>query len=97
VATRGKSKQISFREKSELVEQLHAAALREDLTFADFVRKLFRFGFSAYEICGSLHALRERFDVARAAIAGLDYDRKAKKMVDEIEAPPKSKPKRKAG
>jgi hypothetical protein len=52
------SKQISFRAGPELAGRVERAADYEDLSVADFVRKVFRIGFERYEELGSLHALR---------------------------------------
>jgi hypothetical protein len=54
---KAKEHQISFREEKEIVERILAAAEKEDLTPADFVRKVFRQGFRRYEVLGSLFAL----------------------------------------
>lgn len=53
------SKQVSFRLRADLMAKLELAAKYEDLSVADFVRKIFRIGFERYEQLGSLQALRE--------------------------------------
>jgi HicB family len=52
------SKQMSFRAEPELASRIARAAAYEELSVADFVRKVFRIGFERYEELGSLHALR---------------------------------------
>ena len=64
---RGKSRQISFREKEDLAAKVQAAAKIEDLDLADFVRKIFRFAFKEYQTAGSLYALRARVEAAEGA------------------------------
>jgi hypothetical protein len=64
---RGKSRQISFREKEDLAAKVLEAAKVEDLDLADFVRKIFRFAFKEYQTAGSLYALRVRVEAAEGA------------------------------
>ena len=92
----GKSRQVSFREKVDLIEEIKAAAAKEERAFADFIRQLCRIGFSAHQITGSLQALKERLDIALKAKAQVEIEKLAAKKVDDIEAP-KTKHKRKAG
>lgn len=84
---RGKSRQISFREKEELAAKVQAAAKVEDLSDADFVRKLFRIAFKEYETAGSLYALRVRVEAAEEAKrqVKIEHDARGKK--------PKGRPK----
>lgn len=56
---KGKSQQVSFREKLPEYERIAAFARAEDLTLADFVRKVFRIEFKKYQEAGSLQALRQ--------------------------------------
>ncbi len=51
--------QVAFREEPETMKLVAAAALREEIPVADFVRKLFRFAWHHYQEVGSLHALRQ--------------------------------------
>jgi hypothetical protein len=54
---KAKEIQLSFREEKEIVKKIKDAADLEDLSIADFVRKVFRQGFRRYELVGSLYAL----------------------------------------
>jgi hypothetical protein len=54
-----KGMQVSFREEEEFAERVRHAAELEELSFADFVRKVFRHGFMEYQRAGSLFALRK--------------------------------------
>lgn len=56
--SRGKSIQVSFREKVAAVHLIDKYAKVEDLERADFVRKIVRYGLKKYETAGSLHVLR---------------------------------------
>jgi hypothetical protein len=76
---RGKSRQISFREKEALSELIEQAAKKEDLALADFVRKVFRYGFREYETAGSLYALRVRIEAAEEAKRLVKLERRMKK------------------
>lgn len=59
-----KTRQLSFRAELELFEKVEAAAQFEDLSTADFVRKIFRRAYREYEAAGSLHVLRSQDSVA---------------------------------
>jgi len=74
---RGKSRQISFREKEALAARIESAAKAEDLALADFVRKIFRSGFRLFETVGSLLALRLRVEAAEEAKRQVDLERDA--------------------
>lgn len=53
-----KTRQISFRVNDDFAERIGRAAEREELAWADFVRKVFRLGLERYEAAGSLEGLR---------------------------------------
>jgi len=55
-----KSAQISFKVDEKTRSGVQKATNDEDLKVADFVRKIFRWGFEQYERAGSLHALRRK-------------------------------------
>ena len=50
--------QVAFRDDPHLLDQAAAGAEFEELSFSDFVRKLFHFGLRQYALAGSLHELR---------------------------------------
>ena len=52
------ARQITVRIEAGLAKALEDGAKEEDLTLADFARKLLRSGMGLYEKAGSLHALR---------------------------------------
>lgn len=54
------SRQVSFRIDPELAKRIEDAAAFEELSVADFARKLFRRAFAEYQTAGSLHALRAK-------------------------------------
>ncbi len=54
----GKPNQISFRVQNGEADEIGRAARDEDLAIADFVRKIFRWGFEQYKTTGSLFDLR---------------------------------------
>jgi hypothetical protein len=74
---RGKSRQISFREKEALAARIESAAKAEDLALADFVRKIFRYGFRQYETAGSLFAFRAGVEAAEEAKRLVELERVA--------------------
>jgi hypothetical protein len=74
--TQSKPKQISFRADSDMGAQVDAAAEREELSVADFVRKIFRFGFREYQGAGSLHALKLRTDAMEAGKKQAETERR---------------------
>jgi hypothetical protein len=74
--SRGKSVQVSFREKLEAVLTIDEYAKVEDLGRADFVRKVFRYGLKEYETAGSLYAMRMRVDAAAEAKRQVALDRR---------------------
>jgi hypothetical protein len=76
---RGKSRQISFREKEELAARIYEAAQHEDLELADFVRKVFRYAFKEYQVAGSLYALRARVEAAEEAKRQVALEKKLAK------------------
>jgi hypothetical protein len=76
---RGKSRQISFREKEVLAGRIEAAARAEDLALADFVRKVFRYGFRQYETAGSLFAFRSKVEAAEEGKRLVELERAASK------------------
>ena len=55
-------KQISFRAEDDLAEQLETWAGQEEISVADFARKLVRISAQMYEEAGSLHELRKRLN-----------------------------------
>jgi hypothetical protein len=79
---RSKSRQISFREKIDLFAQVQEAAEREDLHLADFVRKIFRLSFRAYNVVGSLHAFRMRLETAEWAKDQVAIEEKVAKQIE---------------
>ncbi len=95
--TRGKSRQISFREKEDLYRRVEDSARDEDLAIADFVRKVFRVGFREYEAHGSLHAVRIRADAVENALRAVDLDREAQAKVRRSLAKDDVKKRAKAG
>lgn len=52
--------QVAFRDDPQTLAKASAAAEYEELSFSDFVRKLFHYGLRQYELSGSLHELRRR-------------------------------------
>lgn len=96
MASRGKSKQISFREKVDAADRIERAAAAEDMLVADFVRRLVRYAMKEYEAAGSLHALRTKQELleraAAAAKAAADVDRR---VVAKAKAKHESKTNRK--
>jgi len=58
--TTRRTQQVSFRAKRPEYDHIAEAAKVEELTVADFVRKLVRLVLKEYEVEGSLHALRVR-------------------------------------
>jgi hypothetical protein len=80
--SRGKSVQVSFREKVEAVLRIDDYAKVEDLGRADFVRKVFRYGLKEYETAGSLHAMRLRVDIAAEAKRQVALERAVQKKLD---------------
>jgi hypothetical protein len=93
--SKGKSVQVSFREKVEAVLRIDAAAKVEDLDRADFVRKVFRYGFREYETAGSLYAMRARVDAAEEAKRQVAIERAEQKKLN-TEKRRKSEKRRKA-
>ena len=59
--TEKKGEKVQFRAEPELVRQLQTWADREELTAADFTRKLLRFARDLYRKEGSLHGLKIKF------------------------------------
>jgi len=53
-----KTKQVSFKVDDNLYERIALAAEEEELSQADFVRKLFVWGFEQYHAVGSWRSLR---------------------------------------
>jgi hypothetical protein len=53
-----KTKQISFKVEDSAARRIESAAELEDIPLADFVRKIFAWGFDQYESVGSLRGLR---------------------------------------
>src|ERR1700721_197432 len=53
-----KTKQISLKVEESLARQIEMARELEGIPLADFVRKIFLWGFDQYEAVGSLRALR---------------------------------------
>lgn len=52
------SRQVSFRIDPDVAKKIDEAAAFEELSVADFARKIFKRAFADYETAGSLHALR---------------------------------------
>lgn len=73
---RGKSRQISFREKEELAAVIADLAKDEDRDLADFVRRLVRLAVKEYRIAGSLRAMRVRVDAAEEAKRQVEIERR---------------------
>jgi hypothetical protein len=61
-----KEKQLSFKVEDELAKEVEAAADREDLRVADFVRKVFKYGFFKYRAAGRLWHLQAEQEQAVA-------------------------------
>lgn len=81
-AKRPQTRQLSFREDEALVARIEAAAVVEDLSVADFVRKVFRFGFRSYELSGSLYALRTRLEIYEKAQTQVELEREVESNLD---------------
>jgi hypothetical protein len=77
-----KRNQLSFRVEDEFTNQVEAAAKAEDLAVADFVRKVFRWGFAEYQRAGSLHTLRSHVVERQVAIEKEVYERLKPKPKD---------------
>jgi len=92
---RGKSRQISFREKEELAREIADAAKVEDRDLADFVRRLVRLVFREYKIAGSLHALRVRVDAAEEAKRQVALERRLQEKLKEENRGKSEEPKKK--
>jgi hypothetical protein len=80
----GPSKQLSFRVKLSVSDQIEQAAVQEDLAVADFARKVFLIGLRQYERAGSLHSLRAIEDAAERARESVETDRRALDRVRRI-------------
>jgi uncharacterized protein (DUF1778 family) len=92
MAYKSKGTSISFRLEDDVAEVVQKAADREDLTLADFVRKVFRYGFHRYTL--SEHGLfpllqEEREETLRrreaAELSALDA--RVSKRLDAAAAP----------
>jgi hypothetical protein len=56
-----KEKQISFRVEQDFARQIEAWRIAEDISEADFVRKLLRVAAALYDQTGSLHELKRQY------------------------------------
>lgn len=54
------TRQLSFRIEDATYSKLEACASFEELSIADFARKVFKISFREYLAAGSLHVLREK-------------------------------------
>lgn len=61
MASTRKENHVSFRADDDFAEQLKEWADAEELTVADFVRKLVRVAAGIYRESGSLHELKRKF------------------------------------
>ena len=52
MAYKAKEKQVCFKVEEEVEKEIKQAADREDLTVADFARKVFKYGFFKYQAQG---------------------------------------------
>lgn len=93
----GRSRQISFRVDDDLAEKIGVAAVGEELATADFVRKVFRYGFREYEKVGSLHDLRSEVGDKAKRQVGMEKRVAANIEASTGEAREKRGGKRKAG
>jgi hypothetical protein len=81
-----KGTQVSFREDQEFADRVRQWAELEELSFADFVRKVFHVGLREYEKAGSLYALKteerqamlERQAALAKSLGAPAHERKAK-------------------
>ena len=53
MAYRAKEKQVCFKVEDDVEKEIKQCADREDLTVADFARKVFKYGFFKYQGMGS--------------------------------------------
>jgi hypothetical protein len=86
MAYRSKGASISFRLEDDVAQAVQEAADLEDLTLADFVRKLFRYGFYRYTLSkhGLYPLLQEQRDetLRRRAAELAAHDAKVSEKVD---------------
>lgn len=76
-----KDKQVSFRVDAAMYGKIEDAAAEEELSVADFCRKLFRWSFEQYEGEGNLHTLRRlsvgrQTEAERSAFDGIGKNKK---------------------